>query len=349
MAQYASTQRARKKARSVPLLACAAFLLGAAGLLYRAWPGLEQASSRPFAVQIALDGEPPVEVEVVGGTVGEALAAAGIAVGPYDAVAPGLDEPASPGLRITVQRATPVRVQVDGAEGEHWVVASTVRDALRALGVALGSLDRVEPSLNTPLSPEMTIRVVRVAEELIEEYQTLPYKEVRWAAPDLEQGQRRVIREGREGLIKNTVRVVYEDGKPVNRTIVASEVIQPTVDRIIGEGTRPPTKYVDTPNGPLPYIDVIEMVATGYDPGPASTGIWADGLTYTGLKAQRGVAAVDPTVIPLGTRLYIPGYGEAIAADIGAAIKGNRIDLCFDTYEEAIQWGRRTVLVYILS
>ena len=81
------------------------------------------------------------------------------------------------------------------------------------------------------------------------------------------------------------------------------------------------------------------MIATAYSPDPESTGPWADGVTATGVKAGYGIAAVDPDVIPLGTRLYIPGYGHALAADVGGAIKGNRIDLCFDTHQEAVRFG----------
>jgi 3D (Asp-Asp-Asp) domain-containing protein len=67
------------------------------------------------------------------------------------------------------------------------------------------------------------------------------------------------------------------------------------------------------------------------------------------MKAGKGVVAVDPRVIPLGTRLYIEGYGVAVAGDVGSAIKGRRIDLGFGTYAEAIRWGRRNVRVQILD
>jgi 3D (Asp-Asp-Asp) domain-containing protein len=88
----------------------------------------------------------------------------------------------------------------------------------------------------------------------------------------------------------------------------------------------------------------LVMVATAYAPGAG-----AGWRTATNRKAGYGIVAVDPRVIPLGTRLYIPGYGYAIAADTGGAIKGNRIDLCFNTCSEAIRWGRREVKVYILK
>jgi 3D (Asp-Asp-Asp) domain-containing protein/peptidoglycan hydrolase CwlO-like protein len=101
------------------------------------------------------------------------------------------------------------------------------------------------------------------------------------------------------------------------------------------------------PPGPPPNRSgrVLTMEATAYsalEPGLTDT-------TASGLKAQRGVVAVDPGVIPLGTRLHVEGYGYAIAADTGSAIKGNRIDLCFNTLEEVYAYGRRTVRVEILD
>ena len=92
------------------------------------------------------------------------------------------------------------------------------------------------------------------------------------------------------------------------------------------------------------YIAVMDMEATAYLPTDGD----GYGITATGIPATYGVAAVDPAVIPLGSRLYIPGYGEAIAADTGGAIYGNRIDLCMESYSECMNFGRRYVTVYIL-
>lgn len=95
-----------------------------------------------------------------------------------------------------------------------------------------------------------------------------------------------------------------------------------------------------------PYLT---MEATAYEPSPVSCGPHARGFTATGMRADYGVVAVDPRVIPLGTRVYVEGYGTAIAADTGGAIKGNRIDLCYRTVHEAMQYGRRMTRVYILG
>ena len=104
-------------------------------------------------------------------------------------------------------------------------------------------------------------------------------------------------------------------------------------------------RRVETSRGAERYTSVLTMEATAYLPSDGG----GSGITASGLWAQHGVVAVDPGVIPLGTRLYIPGYGEAIAADTGGAIYGNRIDLCMDTYGEAMAFGRRMVTVYVLG
>ncbi len=93
---------------------------------------------------------------------------------------------------------------------------------------------------------------------------------------------------------------------------------------------------------------VLTMVATGYDSSWESNYPYYGQPSYIGLPLARGIVAVDPNVIPMGTRLYVEGYGEAIAADQGGAIKGNRIDLYFDSRQEALNWGMRTVKVTIL-
>jgi 3D (Asp-Asp-Asp) domain-containing protein len=89
------------------------------------------------------------------------------------------------------------------------------------------------------------------------------------------------------------------------------------------------------------YVKTMMAETTGY----THTG----NRTATGTWPKRGTLAVDPRVIPLGTRIYIPGYGVGVAEDTGGAVKGNVIDLFFETRDEAIRWGRRNVTVYILK
>ena len=102
---------------------------------------------------------------------------------------------------------------------------------------------------------------------------------------------------------------------------------------------------ISTEYGNRSYREVYTMEATAYLPTDGG----GAGITAMGIPARHGVVAVDPSIIPLGSRVYIPGYGEAIAADTGGAIYGDRIDLCMETYGEAINFGRRYVTVYVLD
>ena len=114
------------------------------------------------------------------------------------------------------------------------------------------------------------------------------------------------------------------------------------LQRMREEQMRP---MVQTEMGNLHYTGVYTMEATAYLPTDGS----GSGITATGIPARRGVVAVDPGVIPLGSRVYIPGYGVAIAADTGGAIRGQKVDLCMETYGECMNFGRRNIEVYVLA
>ena len=111
------------------------------------------------------------------------------------------------------------------------------------------------------------------------------------------------------------------------------------------EEERRRSMQIETSRGMAHYSEAMTMEASAYLPSDGG----GSGITASGMVAQRGVVAVDPRVIPLGTRLYIPGYGDAVAGDTGGAIKGHKIDLCMESYNEAMQFGRRSVTVYILQ
>ena len=93
------------------------------------------------------------------------------------------------------------------------------------------------------------------------------------------------------------------------------------------------------------------LKVTGYCPCKICCGKWANGLTYTGDKAGRGCVAIDPDagILKLGQRVYVEGYGYGVCNDIGGAIKGWEADVCFDTHQEALDWGVRLVKVYVIK
>lgn len=314
--------------------------LAAFGWLGQAWALV------PVAVEV--DGN-RVEGRVLTGTVSGALSQLGILLQDGDRTRPALQARIASGMEIAVLRAFPVTLNSDGNVRSVLAVPGTVGDLLADVGIKLGPLDRVEPSADTPLSPTLKVEVVRVREEVVVRREPIPYRTLRWAEPRWEKGKTGVLREGREGLAEHTVRLRYENGRLVSTTRLATKTLREPVDKIIGVGTRIVWRTMKTPVGTIRYKEAIQMVATAYYPGPESTGRYADGVTATGMRAGHGVVAVDPRVIPLGTRLYIPGYGLAVAGDVGSAIKGRRIDLGFNTLREALHFGRQTVTVYVLD
>jgi 3D (Asp-Asp-Asp) domain-containing protein len=158
-------------------------------------------------------------------------------------------------------------------------------------------------------------------------------------------GARRMLtkQDGQNGKVVRTYTVFFKNGKPVSKTLESTERIEP-VDKIVQigiSGYQPSrSRFVKQ--------RTLTMTATAYDPSPRTIP-GTTGRTANGMRARYGLVAVDRRVIPLGTLLYVEGYGFAIAADTGGAIKGNKIDLCYNTRSEALQFGRRKVTVHILK
>jgi 3D (Asp-Asp-Asp) domain-containing protein len=236
-----------------------------------------------------------------------------------------------------------VHIFVDGNWQTVATEGTTVAGALQAAGIVLGELDRVRPGLEEALWEGRNIRVFRIETAEIAETVIDPAQTVVLANPDLRAGLDLKISEGKDGKIARVVRIWKQDGEETGREVVGHKVLKARQDGVLMRGTGGLTSR----GGGIRSCLIME--ATAYDPGPISCGKYADGYTAIGMKAEKGVVAVDPRVIPLRTRLYVEGYGLAIAADTGGAIKGNRIDLCFPTYREALRYGRRTVKVYLLD
>ncbi len=196
----------------------------------------------------------------------------------------------------------------------------------------------------------MQIKLLSRSEETYTTTVEVPFEVVYQDTEELPEGQEQVVTEGVNGVAEETVKVVYYGGEEYLRKTIDQQITTAPVNKVVKRGV---AKTVDTPQGSVPYSQMITMNASAYTAGPESTGKNPGDAGYartaTGAVAQRGVVAVDPSVIPLGTELYIEGYGFATAADTGGAIKGNKIDLCFDSLDEALNFGRRNVNVYILK
>ncbi|HEY3426645.1 MAG TPA: 3D domain-containing protein [Negativicutes bacterium] len=135
-----------------------------------------------------------------------------------------------------------------------------------------------------------------------------------------------------DGIVGQKTMSVLKDSKATRPKVSRPPSQKPTY--------HPPQNANGIPN----YLYTIPMLATAYtryDEGSTD-------YTYRGSYLRKGLCAVDPNIISFGTKLYVPGYGEAIADDIGGAIQGNRIDLAMDTVDEAFGWGAQNVTVYVL-
>lgn len=161
------------------------------------------------------------------------------------------------------------------------------------------------------------------------QHNSIPFSTLRKPTSQLRTGTSRTIRNGKNGE-KEVVYKVYTqpDGTELRREVASSRVVKQPVAEVVEEGH---TAQLPS-RGYFSGRRVITMNATWYD--PYDDGSNDHGRTFTGVLAGYGVVAVDPRFMPLGTRLYIEGYGYAVAADTGGAIKGNRIDLAIDSQHD---------------
>lgn len=278
---------------------------------------------------------------------GAALSRQGIAISPKDRVVPALSTSLEGQKQVTVdiRKAVPVTVAVDGKVVTVDTAAETVAQVLKELEITLGPKDSMTADASAPIVAGLSLEITRRSEDIQVVREEIPFEVVREADRNMMAGETREIQEGVAGIRQIKKIVYYENGQEVGAEILEEAVLADPVDRVVAYGTM---GVVSRGGRDYRYTQEMVLSATGYTAGKESNPD-GNGYTYTGMKAVRGVVAVDPNVIPLYTRVYVEGYGPAIAADIGGAIKGNKIDLCFDTVEEALEWGRRPVTVYILA
>jgi len=232
----------------------------------------------------------------------------------------------------------------DGSQRSLHTSQTTVGAALDEAGITLNPGDMVYPNLDARIISGTAIRIVRVAEKVVVTKEAVPFRTIRRPTRLLRPGKVRIAQNGAPGEKRKTMRVAFRNARPSSRQLLSEEVTIKPKDRIVLVGDRRLAS-----RGSYTTRRSLMMHASGYDPGPRSCGRYATGYTATGMKAGYGVAAVDPRFIRLGTRLYIEGYGFAVAGDVGRAIKGHRIDLGFDSYRAAKTFGRKRVTVHILN
>ena len=278
-------------------------------------------------------------------TVEEALIEAEILIRPDDKVTPAMDVALEEGMEIEITRAVPCEIHVDGEVIELMTTKDTVEEVLNKADVELEEKDKINHDLEDAIEEDLTIEIIRVEKEVITETEEIDFKTLRKNDENLDKGKTRVDKEGEKGLKEYEIQITYEDGEEADRKVLSEEVTKEPVNRVVKIGTKAPKPE------PAPVVSrggseatrSLRVEATAYtsqDPGVGN-------ITATGERLRHGIIAVDPRVIPLGTKLYVPGYGYGIAADTGGAIKGNKIDLAYESRSEALRFGRQMMTIRI--
>lgn len=280
-------------------------------------------------------------------TIGDFLEEKELQVGCHDQLVPGKEEKIMHGQIISIKRAFPVTLVVDGDSREVWTCSLTAADLLQEQGIELEGQETISPGPDTFLSfqSRQKVRTVQVSRGRQEETPS--------------------VVEGRE---KTSVETTFmpEDSASEKREMVSTEISSVPEDREMAsmENT------LSRGGRDWEFEAMLEVTATAYCPGTAEagcpfdargasqcTGFYNDGYTATGICAVAGdgsmanphLIAVDPAVIPLKSLVYIEGYGFARAEDTGSAIKEKSIDILFNKHNDAWIFGRQKLKVYILS
>lgn len=312
-------------------------------------------------------------------TVKDILAKAEIEVSEHDKVTPALNEEIDPNTAVSVEKAYEVTI-LDGLEEKKvWSTSTTVADFLKQHKITLSDLDRVEKEMDELILPGSEVRVVRVEKvtDVVED--KVKFAKETKKDSSLLKGSEKVVQKGEEGLVEKTYEVVMENGKEVKRELKGEKVVKEAKKQVVAVGTKTvvasisrgadtkaaapaPQKAAATPAkttktaAPAPAQSTppsssreFYVSATAYT--AFCTG--CSGITATGINLKANphlkVIAVDPSVIPLGSKVWVEGYGYAIAGDTGGAIKGNKIDLFMPDRAAALAFGRKQVKIKILD
>lgn len=283
------------------------------------------------------DGSHVLTIKTSEKTVADVLEEKHIKLDPSDLVEPDLGRYVNNGTEIFIQRGFDVTIKTGETERVIKTNISKVKDILIQANIVYDNDDKITPGLDDIIKGPAEIVVTKVEKKVLTEEVPIPFKVEYKPDASLAAGERHLISEGKPGIRLMTTTVVYEDGIEVSKE-VTEETVKPSKNKIIALGKNLTASRDSRPEN---YKQEFNMVATAY----THTG----NLTATDTEPRYGVVAVDPKLIPLNSRLYIEGYGYARAEDTGGSIKGNRIDLFFETKKEAMRFGRRNVKVYIVE
>ncbi|WP_455675994.1 ubiquitin-like domain-containing protein [Pradoshia sp.] len=298
-------------------------------------------------VRLTIDGE-TTSVWTLSETVGDFLKKEGVQLRAEDKVSESMDEAIEENMDITIEKAFPVALKVGNEKREVWSTSTTVADLLKNEEVRVNKLDRVSPALSNRLTEESAVTITRVEKvtDVVEE--PISYEAIERKDPSLEKGKEKIITEGQEGIMSKTYELTKENGKTISKKLVSEKMVKEKVDQVVAVGTKEKkaaVKNVSTSSSSS--AEEYHVTATAYTSGCNG----CTGKTATGINLRANpnakVIAVDPSFIPLGTKVYVEGYGYATAADTGGAVSGKKIDVFVPSTADAYNWGVKTVKIKV--
>lgn len=306
-------------------------------------------------VTIADAGRTPVQITTSDTNVGKILSKQGIVLNQGDELNYSLSDNVRNDAVIKIYRAMDVNVTYMGETRDYRTTKTKVGDILQDLDITVDAGDQVTPALDSLVSEGAEIKVVLYDNHNVTVQEEVAYQTQERENSALAAGERRVVQSGQNGVMEYEYNIQYENGKEISRELVRETKLSDPIEEIVEYGPEDIWQLGVVPaSRPARYSRVERFQATAYDASPADNGIWA-GKTSTGMPLVYGVVAVDPRVIPYGTKMYIESvdgqykYGYAIAGDCGGAIKGNRVDLFFPNRSTCYQFGRRDVNIYFID
>lgn len=268
------------------------------------------------ATLITPDGER--DLVTAAETVGDSLHQTGIQLYAADYIDPPADTPLRDEMTITYRPSQELWVTTPDGEIRIRSSAGTVGAALAGAGIPLAGLDYSLPPQSEPLPADGQVRVVRVSESVQLIQKSIPFETETVSSPEVALGTQEITQPGQEGLAVARTRIRYEDGQEVSRVTEDESVVRPPQTRIVNTGTKIVVNTAIVDGESLDYWLAYEMYATIYSPCNSGTGGCSYG-TASGLRAGRGVVAVDPDMYSYlqGAQIYVPGYGYAVIGDVG--------------------------------
>ena len=279
-------------------------------------------------------------------SVGQALAQTGLQLYTADFVTPPLEMPITADLTVFYRPARDLSVSTKDGTIALKSSQQTVGKALASAGLALFGLDKSLPAETEPLPADGQIKIIRVTETVTLLEKPIPFSKSYIYSLDQAAGEQKVVQAGETGLTISRVRTRYEDDKKIAQITEAETVVRQPIESIISLSTQAQIQTLDTPDGPIQYWRAVQMYTTSYSPCGSGTPKCSYG-TASGLPVKHGVVALVPSLYNqlAGSRVYIPGYGVAVIADVGGGFPDGRpwIDLGFSDADYQNWSGMHTI------